>query len=79
MFANLLVVSSRKLHTGWVEGFSRLYCLLEGVDSLRKQGLLSHIIPTLNDQAKGICQLNWYGTHFLLTKKSLLCCFFAPF
>lgn len=55
MFVNLPVVLGRKLPAGWVEGFSRLHCLLEGVDSLGKQGLLSHDILTLNDQAKGVC------------------------
>lgn len=53
-----------------MEGFSRLYCLLEGVDSLGKQGvLLSHHVLTLNNQAKGICQLNWYRTQILLIKR----------
>lgn len=50
-------------------GFSRLYCMLEGVDSLGKQGLLSNPVSTLNDKAKSICQLSWYSTHLLLTVK----------
>lgn len=55
---NLLVVLRRKLQAEWVEGFSRLHCLLEGVGSLCKQDLLSHHIPTLDNQAKSICQLH---------------------
>lgn len=69
MFVNLLIVLSGKLPAGWVMGFSRLYCMLEGVDSLGKQGLLSNPVSTLNDKAKSICQLSWYSTHLLLTVK----------
>lgn len=69
MFVNLMIVFSGKLPAGWVMGFSRLYCMLEGVDSLGKQGLLSNPVSTLNDKAKGICQLSWYSTHLLLTVK----------
>lgn len=71
MFVNLLVLLSGKLLAGWVKGFSRLYCLLEGVDSLGQKSLLSHHIPTLNNQAESICQLSWYKTHFLLMKQRL--------
>lgn len=71
MFVNLLIVLSGKLPAGWVTDFSRLHCLLEGVDSLGKQGLLSNPILTLNDKTEGICQLDWYRTHLLLTVKNL--------
>ena len=71
VIVNLLVVLRGELPGGWVEGFSRLYWLLEGVDSLGEQGLLSHHIPTPNDQAKVVCQLKWYWAHFLLTEKRL--------
>ena len=71
MCVNLLVVLSSKVPAGWVEGFSRLHCLLQGVDGLCEQGLLSHRIPTLKDQAEGVYQLNWYGTHFLFLQRRL--------
>lgn len=66
---NLLVVLRRKLPAGRVEGFPRLHCLLKGVAGLGQQGLLSHHISALNDQAEGVSQLNRYGTNFLLAKK----------
>ena len=55
---NLLVVLSTKLPAGGIKGFSRLYCLLEGVDSLSEDSMISHHVPTLNNEAEGICQLD---------------------
>lgn len=70
----LLVVLCRKGHAGWVERFFRLYSLLESVDGLTEQDLIPHRIPTMNDQAKDVGQLNWYWAHFLITKKQLRTC-----
>lgn len=66
---DLCVFFSRKVPAGCVHGHFRLYCLLEGVDGLGKQGLFVYYILALDKKAKGVCQLSWYWTHFLLTKR----------
>lgn len=46
-----------------------MYCLLECVHGLCKKGPVSYHVPAVNDEAKGICQLYWYGTQVLLQKE----------
>lgn len=67
-FVNFFVVLCRNLPAG-IKMLSRLYCLLEGVDGLHKKGTVSHRVSAVNDKAKGICQLNWYGTQVLFQKE----------
>lgn len=67
-FVNFFVVLSRKLPAG-IKMLSRMYCLLECVHGLCIKGPVSYHVSAVNDEAKGICQLNWYGTQVLLHKK----------
>lgn len=71
MFVDLLVVLGRKLPAGRAEGFSKLQCLLQGVDGLCEQATVTGRVLTLDDQAKSVRQLQRDRTHLLLHKEKM--------